>query len=274
MAKSTSSSKAAENQQPPFYRLQSKIKLPYNESTPSPTVVRGLLTPMAIEELSPGVYQVRTESDRHKTNLNTTDCTCLSGSTHDSYKCMHYHHVRQRRETGTVTDPPVEEDPVLKDAKENKPIADASREREKQIDRADGVVAGPDESLLQCVACESYTAVEPKDGLESSPYVCPSCPPLDDGLVALDTPTDDDDVVIVSVEGVVEDESARSYYPGEEDVFSLADMFSQVEGVSKNDSVVLVSEASELSETGGVVFVDDTRPVPQGALRELTEKSL
>jgi hypothetical protein len=69
---------------------------------------------------------------------------------------------------------------------------------------------------------------------------------------------------------VVTDESARAYYPGDESVFSLSDMFERVEGVDGGNSVVLVSEAAEVeTDNGYLVFEEDKRAVPQGALRNV-----
>lgn len=259
---------------PRMYRIQSKVELAATTGTSSPAAIRALLTPMGIKELSPGVYRVFEKNNRYKTNLNTQACTCNAGTKQETYQCRHQHHIQYRRQTGTAIDPPDREDPVKKQARENKPIAEASRAYEEQIERGGGVVAGPDELLLQCVGCEEYTVMEDIETVDAEPYVCGECPPIDDSIVYLNTPRDMDENMLVVVRDVVADQCARSYYPGDESVFSLGDMFDSVEGVRPDDSVVIVSKHVSVDAVDGFVFETGTRAVPQGALRAVVKRDV
>lgn len=271
MQAAASSESDEQEESPVEFRLRGKIELPFKGASPNPAQIRALLTQMAVVETDPGVYRVTVSGDTFTANLNTNECDCSAGSSHGEYVCQHQYHVRYRKESGTLRDPPDREDPVVVRARESKPVAEAAMKREEQIDRAGGVVAEDGEELVQCAVCGEYGVIQENDAVDTSIGVCGSCPPLHDAIVYLCDPRTEDDNSFALVRDVVSEEVARGYYPGDESVFSLADMFSKVDGVEGGDSVVLVSKPVDVDDWDGLVFSPDTQAVPQGALRSVVE---
>lgn len=269
----TSTEMETDDEEPQTFRLRSEVNISFTGSIPSPAEVRGLLTPMAIEEQNPGIYRVTEDEKIVTTNLNSQECTCCSQANKGEYLCRHYYHIRHRRETGTAVDPPDREDPVTKRDRKSAPVAEAARRREAKLERAGGVVAGPGQALVQCCSCGEYGRISNTEQVSTEPYLCSSCPPIDESIAYLLDPQNSSDGFFVCIRGVVTGEYAKSYYPEGESVFSLEDMFSSVDGVMPTDSVVLVSKTVD-SDCDALVFESDTQPVPQGALRPVIERDI
>lgn len=253
-------------QGPEPFRLRSEVDVSFGASAPSAAQIRALLSPMAVEKTDePGTYTVHDGDTTVTTNLYDNSCTCSAGSKLEDYKCRHYWHIEYRKKSGTLSNPPDRPDPVEERAARAAVVADQVREQQK-------VTAGEGEVVMECCECEQERAIEIRDGMDESMLVCESCSPVHPSIVYLQFPkSEDDEGSLVLVRDVVEGEQAQSYYPGDESVFSLADMFSKVEGVEKSDSVVRVSEP--IVEEPYVVFEEESRAVPQGALRDVYDPS-
>lgn len=119
---------------------------------------------------------------------------------------------------------------------------------------------------VTCCVCETSNTVSVTTTIDADEiYVCRECPPTHPRIL-YDRTADADEGELVVVRELV-DETADSMYPGEAQMLSLAEFYSDVPGVSGEDAVVMVSE--QVANRDDVVFSAECVPRPVSVLHDV-----